>query len=74
MFFQFFFVKAHNSHMATINIWKPADISQKKVCLKTFSIIIYSRTRVIRILRGPRNLFALYDYSNYRVSIHDREI
>ena len=29
-------------------------------------ICIYSRTHVIRILRGPRNLFELHDYSNYR--------
>ena len=28
----------------------------------------YSRTHVIRILRGPRNLFELHDYSNYRSS------
>ena len=27
---------------------------------------IYSRTHVIRILRGPRNLFELHDYLNYR--------
>ena len=26
----------------------------------------YSRTHVIRILRGPRNLSELHDYSNYR--------
>ena len=29
-------------------------------------LLIYSRTHVIRILRGPRNLFELHDYSNYR--------
>ena len=28
----------------------------------------YSRTHVIRILRGPRNLFELRGYSNYRSS------
>ena len=28
----------------------------------------YSRTHVIRILRGPRNLFELHDYSSYRSS------
>ena len=28
----------------------------------------YSRTHVIRILRGSRNLFELHDYSNYRSS------
>ena len=26
----------------------------------------YNRTHVIRILRGPRNLFELHDCSNYR--------
>ena len=31
-------------------------------------IYIYSRTHVIRILRGPRNLLELHDYSNYRSS------
>ena len=33
-----------------------------------FTFLRYSRTHVIRILRGPRNLFELHDYSNYRSS------
>ena len=32
------------------------------------SFFKYSKTHVIRILRGPRNLFELHDYSNYRSS------
>ena len=33
---------------------------------KCTCIYIYNRTHVIRILRGPGNLFELHDYSNYR--------
>ena len=41
------------------------------ICLFVYIYIyiyIYNRTHVIRILRGPRNLFGLHDYSNYRSS------
>ena len=30
-------------------------------------ITMYSRTHVIRTLRGPRNFFELHDFSNYRI-------
>ena len=38
------------------------------VCSPNIRMENYSRTHVIRILRGPRNLFELHDYSNYRSS------
>ena len=37
-------------------------------CAARSNQLNYSRTHVIRILRGPRNLSELHDYSNYRSS------